>query len=294
MASGISPPGCLEEKARLHQTMKKKRKSIPVLFVMALLSPLSAPAVEVTEFEATAHGFPALFDSNGKKLADGDFKQWIDDERLHITITYRFEHGDRTEEKAVFRQKPELIQGEWSWRELKGGQLVRHFAVDFKTQTATAQKREKDDLKNWSEKIDVQAGRTFAGYGFMLALQNLRPRLIRGEQIELQAVGFTPKPRVVTVQLSHGGVDQMKMSDRLLEGDRFVIHTKIPAIVGLFVHLPDTLIWLTKPPAEFLRWEGPVAEPNDSIIRVDLVPGAESGPAKPVDSTSDRANTESK
>jgi len=268
--------------------MKVRRKSVSLMFVMAFLSPLSSPAVEVTEFEATTHGFPALLDSNGKKLADGEFAQWIEDERLHITITYKFKRGDRTEEKAVFRQKPELIQEEWSWRELKGGQLVRHFAVDFKTQTATAQKREKDDLKNWSEKIDVQAGRTFAGYGFMLALQNLRPRLLRGEQIELQAVGFTPKPKIVTVQISHGGVDQMKMSDRLLEGDRFVIHTKIPAIVGLFVHLPDTLIWLTKPPAEFLRWEGPVAEPNDPIIRVDLVSGAESGPAKPVETSDAR------
>jgi hypothetical protein len=285
----------MREKARLYQTMKIKRKSVPLLFVMAFLSPLSAPAVEVTEFEAGVHSFPALLDSNGKKLADGDFAEWIDDGRLHVTITYRFDRGDRTEEKAVFRQKPELIQEEWSWRELKGGQLVRHFAVDFKTQTATAQKREKDDLKNWSEKIDVQTGRTFAGFGFILALENLRERLVRGEQIELQAVGFTPKPRIVTVQISHGGVDEMKMSDRLLEGDRFVIHPKIPAIAGLFVHVPDTLIWLTKPPARFLRWEGPVAEPNDPIIRVDLIPGAESGPAKPVE-TSDarqRLNTAS-
>jgi hypothetical protein len=266
----------------------KRGKSVPLLFVMALLSPLSAPAVEVTEFEGTAHGFPALLDSNGKKLADGEFTQRLDDGLLSIAITYRYEGGDRTEEKAVFRQKPELIQEEWSWRELKGGQLVRHFAVDFKTQTATAQKREKDDLKNWSEKIEVQAGRTFAGYGFMLALQNLRPRLVRGEQIELQAVGFTPKPKVVTVQISHGGVDRMKMSDRLLEGDRFVIHPEIPWIAALFVHVPDTLIWLTKPPAEFLRWEGPVAEPNDPIVRVDLVPGAKSGPAKPVETSDAR------
>jgi hypothetical protein len=268
--------------------MKIRRKSVLFMFLTALLSPLSAPAVEVTALEATTHGFPALLDSNGKKLADGEFAQRIDDGLLKITITYRFKGGDRTEEKAVFRQKPELIQEEWSWRESKGRQLLRNFAVDFKTQTATAQKREKDELKNWSEKIDVQAGRTFAGYGFTLALQNLRPRLLRGEQIELQAVGFTPKPRVVTVQISHGGVDQMKMSDRLLEGDRFVIHPKIGAIAGLFVHVPDTLIWLTKPPAEFLRWEGPVAEPNDPIIRVDLVPGAESGPAKPVETSDAR------
>jgi len=265
--------------------MKIKRKSVPVLFVMAFLWPLCASAVEVTELEATAHGFPVLLDSNGKKLANGEFVQFIDDGHLHIAITYSFERGDRTEEKAVFRQKPELIQEEWSWRELKGGQLVRHFAVDFKTQTATAQKREKDGLKNWSEKIDVQAGRAFAGYGFMLALQNLQPRLLRGEQIELQAVGFTPTPKVVTVQISHAGVDRMKMSDRLLEGDRFVVHPKIGAIAGLLVHVPDTLIWLTKTPAEFLRWEGPVAEPNDPIIRVDLVPGPESGPAKPAEAS---------
>src|ERR1700694_3079190 len=126
--------------------MKIKSKSVPVFFVMALLSPLSAPAVEVTEFEATAHGFPALLDSNGKKLADGEFAQWSDDGGLHITVAYKFERGDRTEEKAVFRQKPELIQEEWSWRELKGGQLVRHFAVDFKTKTATAQKRGGDGV----------------------------------------------------------------------------------------------------------------------------------------------------
>ena len=255
---------------------------------MALLSPLSAPGVEVTEFQAGTHGFPALLDSNGKKLADGDFAQWIDDGLLHVKITYRFKRGDRTEEQGVFRQKPELIQEEWSWRELRDGQLVRRFAVDFKKQTATAQKREKGALKNWSEKIDVQAGRTFTGYGFMLALQNLRPRLVRGEQIELQAVGFTPKPRVVTVQISHAGLDQMTMSDRLLKGDRFVIHAKIPAIAALFVHVPDTLIWLTKPPAGFLRFEGPLAEPNDSIIRVDLLSGAESGPAKPVETSDAR------
>lgn len=263
--------------------MKIRINSISLLFVLAFLSPLSAPAVEVTEFEGTAHGFPALLDSNGKKLADGEFTQRLDDGLLHIAITYRTKRGDRIEEKAIFRQKPELIQEEWSWREFKDGQLVRHFAVNFKTQTATAQKREKDELKDWSEKIDVQPGQTFAGYGLMLALQNLRARLVRGEQIELQAVGFRPKPSVVTVQISHGGVDQMKMSDRLLKGDRFVIHPKIPAIAALFIHVPDTLIWLTKPPAEFLRFEGPLAEPNDPIVRVDLLSGAESGPAKPVE-----------
>ncbi len=190
-------------------------------------------------------------DSNGKKLADGDFSQWIENETLRIRIVYRFKPGQRIEENAAFRQEPELIQEEWSWREIREGQLEREFTVDFKSQTATAQKHERNELKKWNEKIEVQPGRTFAGFGFMLALQNLRKRLVDGEHVELQAVGFNPKPKVIGVELSYGGADEMKMSDRVLEGDRFIIHPKIPAIAQVIVHVPDTQIWLTKPPAGF-------------------------------------------
>ncbi len=247
-----------------------------------LLSALPSPGVEITELVGAAHAFPALFDSDGKKLADGDFSQWIEEDRLHIKIVYKFGHGRRVEENEILRQKPELIQEEWSWRELRDGELYRAFAVDFKTQTATAQKREKDGLKQWTEKIEVQSGHAYAGFGFALALQNLRPRLLAGERIELQAIGFTPTPQAITVELSHAGVDEMKMSDRSLEGDRFTIHPKIPVVAKLFVKVPDTQMWLTKPPAGFLRLEGPLAEPNDPIIRVDLIPGAASGAARPV------------
>lgn len=264
-----------------------------LVLIPLLLSALPVLAVEVTAFAGGAHAFPALLDSAGKKLADGDFSQWIEEDRLHIRIIYRFGHGQRIEENEVFRQKSELIQEEWSWRELRDGHLYREFRVDFKTQMATAQKREKGELKHWSEKVDIQSGRAYAGFGFTLALQNLRKRLLAGERIELQTVGFTPKPQVVAVELSHAGVDEMKMSDRSLTGDRFIIHPKIPFIAELFLKVPDTQIWLTKPPAGFLRWEGPVAEPNDPIIRVDLIPGAESGSAKPVEANEEKQNSSS-
>ena len=254
------------------------------------LSALPLAGVEVTEFVGGAHAFPTLFDSSGKKLADGDFSQWIEEGKLRIRIIYRFGHGRRIEENDVLRQKPELIQEEWSWRELRDGQLYREFAVNFKTQTATAQKRKQDGLKKWSEKIEVQNGQAYAGFGFALALQNLRKRLLAGERIELQAIGFNPKPRGITVELAHAGVDEMKMSDRSLEGNRFVIHPKVPAIAKLFVKVPDTQMWLTKPPAGFLRLEGPLAEPDDDIIRVDLIPGAESGPARPVETNEEKKN----
>jgi hypothetical protein len=259
---------------------------IPGILAAVLFARL-ALAVEITEPQGIAHAYPALLDTNGKKLADGEFRQWIEDDRLRIKITYDFNDGQHFEENAVFRQKPELIQEKWSWKESKNGKVSRQFTADFRTQTATAVTHENNEAKQWSENIEVEPGRTFAGFGFTLALQNLRKSLINGEKVELKAVGFTPKPRLATVQVSYGGLDRVKMSGRSLKGDRFVIHPEIPPIAKLFIHVPDTQIWLTNPaPAGFLRWEGPVVSPSDPLIRVDLISGAKSGPAQPVGTSS--------
>ncbi len=80
----------------------------------AVLCPRLAPAVELTESQGAAHAYPALLDTSGKKLADGDFRQWIEDDRLRVEIDYEFDDGQHFEENAVLRQKPELIQEKWS------------------------------------------------------------------------------------------------------------------------------------------------------------------------------------
>lgn len=240
---------------------------------------------ELPDFEGAAHGFPTLRELDGKKLADGEFTQWLENERLHVRINYELGATHHIEEKAVFRQKPQLVQEEWSWRELRDGKVYRQFEVAFGSGRATAEKWYEKKLRRWSEDVKVEPGRTFAGFGFTLAIKSLRERLIKGEKVELKAIGFTPKPRVVAVVISHGGLDQMSMSGRILRGDRFVIHPKVPWIAKPFVDVPDTRIWLINPPpVSFLRFEGPLAEASDPVIRVDLLPGNESGPAKPFSS----------
>jgi hypothetical protein len=268
-------------KAKVHN--KTIAGALLAFYLGALALTPHARALEAKDFSGPAHGYPAYRDSSGKTLANGEFLQWLEDGRLHIKITYHFKDGRRIEETGILRQKPEVVQDEWSWRESKGKELLREFSVDFGSQTARAQKRENGELKTWEEKIDVESGRTFAGFAFSVALQNLRKQLLHGEKIELKAVGFSPKPRLVTVELSHAGVERMEMGGRSVEGDHFVIHPQIPAIAKLFVSAPDMQLWLTHPaPAEFLRWEGPVAEPDDQLVRVDLLPGEESGPAHAV------------
>jgi hypothetical protein len=233
------------------------------------------------------HGFPELRDAEGRKLADAEFTQTPEGDRLRVKLSYDFGNGHRMEENTVVRQRPALMQEEWTWEETKAGEIVRRFAVDFRNGKATAEKMERQGRKQWEEKLKIDPGRTFAGFTFTLALECLRERLVRGERVELRAVGFTPKPRLVTVELSFGGLDQMTMGSRRVTGERFIIHPKIPRIVKAFIAAPDTRIWLIHPaPAGFLRWEGTPAEPTDALVRVDLLPGESSEAAEPVSTRS--------
>jgi hypothetical protein len=184
-----------------------------VLFAASLVIARSAVAVDVTSFQGALRGFPALRDLSGRTLAKGDFAQWFEGGRLHVKLTYRFTGERRTvEETAEFKQERKLVQEQWSNRELINGQVSRRFSVDFVSGRATAEKRENGELKRWSKTVKVTPGRTFAGVGFMLATINLRDRLIKGEKIELKAIGFAPEPRVVAVQIFHAGLDQMRMA----------------------------------------------------------------------------------
>src|SRR2546421_11897250 len=263
--------------------MLATRKLVTVFSILGagmIVAPVYA--LKVTEPAAASHGYPGLCDINGKKLANSEFRQWVENNRLHVVITYKFSAEEVYEEHAQFRQQPELIQEKWSWKESKHGRSQREFAVDLLTGIASAHMSQ--DQKDVSKKINIEPGRTFAGFGFSLALSNLRKRLLDGEQVQLKAVGFsefpTLGPQVVTVTISHGGVDRMRMSGRSVKGDRFVIHPEIPFIAKFFVNVPDTKIWLTNPaPAGFLRWEDPIELPTYPQVRVELLSGAKRGKA---------------
>jgi hypothetical protein len=145
-------------------------------WISATFIAASSYAIEVTELAGAAHGYPGLCDNSGKKLADGEFRQWVEDQHLYVVITYRLPHGQFFEEKARFRQDGELRQEQWSWKELMHRKPQREFTVDFASGMASAHIRK--DNKDASEKIDVEAGRTFAGFGFTIALSNLRKKLL--------------------------------------------------------------------------------------------------------------------
>ena len=71
--------------------MRATRKLVTVFSILAagvLVAP--AFALKLTEPAGAAHGYPGLYDINGKKLADSEFLQWVENNRLHVIITHKF------------------------------------------------------------------------------------------------------------------------------------------------------------------------------------------------------------
>lgn len=244
--------------------------------------PISAGAVELRWPEGTLRGFPVIRDARGGLLADGNLTQWVEHGNLHVKGVFDFRDGRRVEEEAQLRQQPILEQLRWTWTERRGQEMLRRFEVDFATGAAKAQKREGDELKHWEETLEIKPGTTFAGVGFMFAVKNLRDRLDAGEKVQLTAVAFTPKPRTATVTISHEAVERLHMDGRSLEADRFLIHPEVPAIAKIFVKAPDQHLWFYRsPPPALLRAEGPLAEPDDPIVHIDVLRGTSPAEARP-------------
>jgi len=264
------------------ESTPKQLRSLVVVIALVTFAAVPMRAIEWKQFETAVRGYPVMRDASGMRLADGTFVQWLEHDGLHVQITYVSDHGRRFEETIVMQQRPELAQTGWRWRELQSGKPIRTFEVNLTTGAATAMKLENGEVKHWSDMLDVPAGTTFAGFGFTMAAKALRERLIAGETVELKAIGFTPQPKAVTVAVSYGGRDTIRMSGRTIPADHFIVHPKIPAVAKLFVKVPDAHIWLTTPPAGFLRYEGSLAEPSDQIVRIDLLPGEPSEAATPV------------
>jgi hypothetical protein len=174
-------------------------------------------------------------------------------------------------ERAAVRLSPQLEQESWDWTERKNGALVRQYEVDFRTRKAVATRV--DQHKRWKEDLEIEPGKTFAGIAFVVVIKSLRSELAPGGKASFKAVAFTPKPRVAPVEVIRERPDQVRMAGRTLDADRYTIHPDIPAIAKVFVTAPDQHVWLYGGgPAAFLRYQGPLVEPKDANVRVDVVP----------------------
>ena len=238
-------------------------------------------AVAPHAHEGDAQAVTSLVDpETGEPLADGRYSQEVAGSLLKIEARFDFPDGRTIVEHAALRLSPHLTQESWDWTERHHGALVRQYEVDFRARKAVATRV--DQRKRWKEDLDIEPGKTFAGIAFVTVIKSLRSELTPGQKVDLKAVAFTPKPRVAPVNVIREKPEEVHMAGRTIAADRYTIHPDIPAIAKLFVSAPDQHVWLfAAPPAAFLKYEGPLLEPKDPPIRVEVVPSHVANAARP-------------
>jgi len=251
-----------------------------VLLIAANASADERAPVAVLHAIGTLHGFPSMSDGAGKVIADGELTQELSGDHLVVHARWLFADGRQADERDDFRVDRDVAQEHFSWIETRGSEELRRFEVDFGTGKAMAMTRDDHQHEKHEEaQLDLRGGRAFAGYGVALALSELS--VPAGGDAEITAVGFTPQPRTVTLQVHRGNEEAVTVAQRAIPCDRYTLHPMIAFPVNLFAGVKDAHVWLTHaPPRALLRSEQNLVTKDDPVVIVDAMPrGAAHPPA---------------
>jgi hypothetical protein len=245
---------------------------VPLAVVLALVgASASAAPVPVRYREGLVHGFLALRTLDGKTIADGDLYQTPKGDTVTCKLAFRFRDGSYQEETAVFTQGREfklvsdhLVQ--------KGPSFPR--PLDMRVEAnGHVVVRYTDDGKEKVEDEHLDLPPDVANGLVLTLLKNLPAD---GPPIEVGMVVATPKPRVVTLQISRGGASGIRIGGTSRQATRYIVDVHIGGVTGAMAHVmgkdpPDTHVWILggEAPA-FIRSEGPMFA-EGPIWRIDLV-----------------------
>src|ERR1700737_4056409 len=140
-------------------------RSAALLAGLAFAAASGAGAVPLRYPQGDLHGFPSMQNEAGELIADGELTQRKQGARLVVHATWRFRDGRLVVEDAVFALRPELAQQSFRWVETRGKSELRRFEVDFRSRKAHAQKLEGTEHKRWDDRLDVEPGKPFTGFG---------------------------------------------------------------------------------------------------------------------------------
>lgn len=228
---------------------------LPALTV-ATSSAQAAP-VTVRYTEGVTRGFPVLRSVTGDKLAQGELVQVARGSRVESRMTFRFKDGSLYDERVVFSQNGVFTL--LSYRLIqRGPSFPETLDASFDRETERYEVRYKADDES---PLEVLKGRLQLPpdvyNGLLLTLiKNLPP----GVTETVRIVAFTPKPRLVTMQLAPATEEPVLVADAPMTATRYHIRPQLGLLASLLVtDLPDVKCWILggEAPA-FLRFEGPL------------------------------------
>lgn len=234
-------------------------------------SVLGAAPVPVRFTEGTVRGFLVLTDTGGGRIASGDFSQVSGAGEIQTHTVFHFKDGSEQGETVVFTQKPtfvlksyHLVQKGPAFRDDMDVMLVRatgHYLVKTKAH------------KDGQEKVvEGRIDLPLDVYNGMIPV--VTKNLVKGAKETVHMVGFTPKPRVIGLEINPSGEEKLQIGDLKKTALHYVLKPKLGLLeipATLFGRMPpDNHIWILAGDAPaFVKFEGPLSV-EGPIWRIEL------------------------
>jgi hypothetical protein len=230
-----------------------KAGSLGLALTLLLAASARSAPIAVAYQEGVVRAFPVLRSMGNETLAQGDFVQIARGDQVTTRLVFRFKDGSLHDETVVFSQRGLFTM--LSYRIVqRGPSFPETLDASVDRETGRYEVRYRADEESDEQHLTGSVTLPDDTYNGMLSLvvKNLAP----GVSETVSIVAFTPKPRVVKLQL----LPLAKESSPMGEVVRYHIRPKLGLIASLLVaDIPDTRVWILQGEAPtFLKAEGPL------------------------------------
>lgn len=233
-------------------------------------------AIPVRYVEGTVHGFLRLTTADGKPLADGDLIQVVRDSAIESRMVFAFPDSSVFDETVTFTQHGvftmlsyHLVQSGPAFPMDLDATLTRSGDYQVTTTPHKAGQR-----KRYSGKLNLPPD----VYNGMVT--TIAKNLSAGTTTAVHIVAFTPKPRLIGLQLTSASAPPTVVGQRAERTVRFTLKPQLGLLLHVVASLsgrmpPDTHVWIvTEGVPAFVRFEGPMY--FGPVWRLDLTSPAAS------------------
>ncbi len=236
----------------------KRRSILAAVSVLLCATAVGAGPVNVRLPEGNARGFLVVRSSEGEVIGHGELRQIPAQGSIESRLSLHFKDGSHREETVTFSQN-KVFRLE-SFRLVERGPSFPTTELSFDRKTgqykARTQEKKGDEERTAAGQLEMPAD-LYNGMALVL-LKNLP----EGERASGQVAVFTPKPRLIKMDLGPEGEDKIRFGASALQVRRYLVKLEVGGLTGVVASLigkdpPDSRYWLvTGDVPAFARFEG--------------------------------------
>jgi hypothetical protein len=242
-----------------------------VLVSLLTATALGAGTVRVRFQEGVTRGFLAIRTPQGELIGHGELRQKPRGDEVDSRLLLQFKDGSVHDELTTYSQRGVLRLESYKLTQRGPSFPGTEVAFDRKTGRYQAKTRERAGGPEDAASGELEMPPDLYNGMALLVLKNMAP----GERVTGHLAAFTPKPRLIRMELSREGEDRVVFAGDAKPATRHLVNLEIGGLTGVVASMigknpPDLRYWLVlgEVPA-FVRFEGAMFL-NGPVWRVEM------------------------